>query len=144
MNGEKLSKSENFIRISFPASVSYLSVLGPCLAAILKMAPEKSEESLPYSLELAVYEACTNIVEHAYKGSRGMLEIILSLESQPQRLIIDLYDTGHSFNLSDVPTPNLDVPQIHGYGLFIVHQLMDDVVYKPETGNNHWRLVKHL
>jgi serine/threonine-protein kinase RsbW len=139
------SFDSKFLRVSIPATLNYLSILGPCLGAILKeTTPPIEEESLPYSLELAVYETCTNIVEHAYKDTDGRIELELSIEKQPQRLVIDLYDTGHSFNMANVPLPNLDVPQEHGYGLFLVHQLMDDVSYKPENGKNHWRLVKYL
>jgi serine/threonine-protein kinase RsbW len=139
------SLSSNFVRVSIPANLNYLSILGPCLGAILKETnPPMEEGNLPYSLELAVYETCTNIVEHAYRNTAGRIELELSLEKQPQRLVIDLYDTGHSFNMVNVPKPNLEVPQEHGYGLFLVHQLMDDVIYQPGNPKNHWRLVKYL
>jgi len=139
------SPSTNFVRISIPASLNYLTILGPCLEAILQETiPPGKEETLSYSLELAIYETCTNIVQHAYSDSSGRIEVELSLENYPQRLIIDLYDTGHSFNMTEVPRPNLEIPQEHGYGLFLVHQLMDDVIYHPENGKNHWRLVKNL
>jgi len=139
------SPSAHFVRLSIPANLNYLSILGPCLSAILKATHlPAEEETLSYSLELAVYETCTNIVRHAYRDSPGRIELELSLEHQPQRLIIDLYDTGHSFNMADVPQPNLEIPQEHGYGLFLVHQLMDDVTYQPGNGKNHWRLVKYL
>ena len=135
----------NTILVSIPATLNYLSLIGPCLAAVLKEtdAPLK-EETLPYSLELAVYETCTNIVRHAYQGRAGRIELAISLETQPQRLIIDLYDTGITFNMTAVPKPNLEMPQEHGYGLFLVHSLMDDVSYQPGDGKNHWRLVKNL
>ncbi len=135
----------NFVRVSIPANLNYLNILGPCLGAILKeTTPPTEEVNLPYSLELAVYETCTNIVQHAYSDFSGRIELELSLEKQPQRLVIDLYDTGRSFNMTDAPQPNLEIPQEHGYGLFLVHQLMDDVSYQPENGKNHWRLVKYL
>ncbi len=135
----------NFVRVSIPANLNYLPIIGPCLNALLKdTTPPPQEDNLPYSLELAVYETCTNIVQHAYHDYAGRIDLELSLEKQPQRLIIDLYDTGRSFNMSAVPQPNLEFPQEHGYGLFLVHQLMDDVSYQPESGKNHWRLIKYL
>lgn len=137
--------SPNTILVSIPATLNYLSLIGPCLAAVLKEnnAPLK-EETLPYSLELAVYETCTNIVKHAYHGAAGRIELEISLENHPHRIIIDLYDTGITFNMAAVPKPNLEMPQEHGYGLFLVHELMDDVSYHPGNGKNHWRLVKNL
>ncbi|HLF89360.1 MAG TPA: ATP-binding protein [Anaerolineales bacterium] len=139
------SFSQDLIRLSIPASLNYLSILGPCLGAILNATGAPAEEtSLPYALELAVYETCTNIVQHAYCDSAGRIDLELFLEDQPQRLVIDLYDTGQAFNMADAPAPNLDVPQEHGYGLFLVRQLMDDVIYQPGNGKNHWRLIKYL
>lgn len=135
--------SQNFIRVSFPADFAYLSILGPCLHALLQTV-NALEDNLPNAMELAVYEACTNIVEHAYKGMPGLIDMVLTLETQPKRLIVDLYDTGRTFDMTQVPQPDFEDPQEHGYGLFLVHQIMDDVVYKPENGNNHWRLVKNL
>jgi serine/threonine-protein kinase RsbW len=135
----------NYIRVSIPANLNYLPILGPCLEAILKEMPPPSEDkNLPYALELAVHETCTNIVQHAYRNSSGRIELELSLAQHPQRLVIDLYDTGRAFNLAEVSQPNLDIPQEHGYGLFLVRQLMDDVSYQPENGKNHWRLIKYF
>ena len=140
-----VSSSQNNIWLSIPASLNYLSIVGPCLSTILQAANQPyKEETLPYSLELAIYETCTNIVVHAYENSFGRIEIALTLENHPQRLVVDLYDTGSSFDLKNITPPNLEVPQEHGYGLFLVHQLMDDVEYQAGNGKNHWRLVKYL
>ena len=59
-------------------------------------------------------------------------------------LLVDLFDQGRSFDLANVPQPDLDSAPIRGYGLFLVHELMDDVNYTPNHERNHWRLVKHL
>jgi serine/threonine-protein kinase RsbW len=102
------------------------------------------ESTLPYSLELAVYETCTNIVQHAYVNSEGHIEIELTIENNPLRLVVDLYDTGKPFKMAEIPSLNLDIPQEHGYGLFLVRQLMDEVSYQPGSEKNHWKLVKNL
>ena len=59
-------------------------------------------------------------------------------------LLVDLFDQGRSFDLANVPQPDLDSAPIRGYGLFLVHELMDDVNYTSNHERNHWRLVKHL
>jgi anti-sigma regulatory factor (Ser/Thr protein kinase) len=33
---------------------------------------------------------------------------------------------------------------VHGYGLFLMRSLLDEVRYEPQAGNNRWRLVKCL
>ncbi|MCB8987612.1 MAG: ATP-binding protein [Ardenticatenaceae bacterium] len=104
----------------------------------------KEQDSLFYNIELAVHEACTNIVEHAYAGISGRIEIAFTLSEEHRQFIIELRDRGQSFNLADVQSPDLEQPQTSGYGLFLVHQLMDEVSYFPEPGNNRWRLVKNF
>ena len=55
---------------------------------------------------------------------------------------VDIYDNGTLFNLKEVNLPSLDKPQVRGYGLFIVQNLMDKVIYEETHDRNHWRLVK--
>ncbi len=98
-----------------------------------------------YNVQLAVHEVCTNIVEHAYKNNHShRIKITLTLLQNPQHFVVDLFDTGHSFDPSAVTTPNLDEGQVHGYGLFLAHQLLDTVIYHPQPGYNRWQLVKNL
>jgi serine/threonine-protein kinase RsbW len=59
-------------------------------------------------------------------------------------MIIDLHDSGYSFDLASVPEPNLDEAHDHGYGLFLMRSLMDEVRYVPQPEGNQWSLVKHL
>ncbi|MCA9875243.1 MAG: ATP-binding protein [Anaerolineales bacterium] len=135
----------NTVRLELPAIHKYLNVIGSCIHAMLDREQAlKEQDSLFYNIELAVHEACTNIVEHAYAGISGRIEIAFTLSEEPRQFIIELRDRGQSFNLADVQSPDLEQPQTSGYGLFLVHQLMDEVSYFPEPGNNRWRLVKNF
>lgn len=138
--------SPEVIRLDLPATPKYLTVLSACIAEILARAELGAErETLTYNLQLAAHEACANIVDHAYSGDpSNRILISLALMAEPNRFVIDLFDSGRSFDLASTPLPNLDQPQVHGYGLFIIQSLMDEVVYQPQPGNNHWFLVKHL
>ncbi|MFZ0544102.1 MAG: ATP-binding protein [Candidatus Promineifilaceae bacterium] len=133
------------IRLDIPASYTYLKLLGVCVRTFLDIAEEQTElNGLAYNVELAVHEACTNIVEHAYAGVPGRIEIILSLVREPRRLVVELHDSGRSFKLPEVKQPDFNEPQINGYGLFLIYQLMDEIKYHPQSGDNHWYLVKNL
>ncbi len=133
------------VQLKIPASYQYLNVIGACIAAMLEKEDSLSNrETLAYNIELAVHEICTNIVEHAYAGLGGNIILGLRVVENPYRFIIEITDTGQSFELSDVAKPNLEEPQIRGYGLFLVYELMDEVIYKPETANNLWQLTKNL
>jgi serine/threonine-protein kinase RsbW len=96
-------------------------------------------------VQLAAHEVCTNIVEHAYAGNPdGCIAITLTLHPDPPQMTIDFRDTGRTFDLACVPTPNLDEMRERGYGLFLIYNLMDTVEYTPHAEGNHWHLVKYL
>lgn len=134
------------VKLDLPASYKYLNVLSSCIAEVLAHVEHvEDRDAMVYNLQLAAHEVCTNIVGHAYLNSGdGRIQIELTLAEQPRRLVIDVQDHGRSFDPSRVPQPTLDEPQIHGYGLFIIQSLMDDVTYTPQEHGNHWRLVKYL
>ena len=98
------------------------------------------DDSETYAVELAVDEACTNIIEHAYQGeSRG--EIECTCESNASCLTVVLRDHGKPFDPSTVRTPDLEADiddrPVGGLGVFLMKQLMDEVRFEPlgESGN---------
>jgi serine/threonine-protein kinase RsbW len=135
----------DLIRLDLPATYKYLNVLGACIGSILEQETGRSDMDLVvYKLKLATHEVCTNIVEHAYAGIGGRIYISLSLAKEPRQFIVDLYDSGLSFSMPEICQPNQDEIQTSGYGLFLIYQLMDQVDYDPQSGNNHWRLMKKI
>jgi serine/threonine-protein kinase RsbW len=137
------------VRLELPAEHRYLNVVSACLAALLEQVDEIAErDTVTYNLQLAIQEACTNIVDHAYEGQAGgriMVEMSLSNSADiPRRLTVDLYDGGQPFNESQAAVPDFDEPQVHGYGLFLMRELTDDVQYERVEGRNHWQLMKNL
>ncbi|MCU0489987.1 MAG: ATP-binding protein [Chloroflexaceae bacterium] len=98
-----------------------------------------------YNVQLAAHEVCTNIVNHAYEEiEQGRIDIKLVLHFQPAQLVIEFQDTGRPFDVTTVPEPNLEEPQVHGYGMFLIKNLMDSVTYTPQSDGNRWQLIKHL
>jgi serine/threonine-protein kinase RsbW len=136
------------IRLDLPARHTHLHILSDCIASLLKLADGVVDpEMLLYNIQLAAHEACTNIVSHAYAGANageGRINISLALHPKPLRFEIELRDTGRCFDLADAPNPSLQEPQIHGYGLFLIHSLMDDVTYQAHNDSNYWCMVKNL
>ena len=134
------------IRLDLPASHKHLNILGACISELLvRVEHVDDREAIIYSMQLAAHEACANIIDHAYAGDSGRrILITLTLAGCPRRLIIELHDTGFSFDLAAVPEPNLDEAHDHGYGLFLMRSLMDEMTYTSRPEGNHWALVKHL
>jgi serine/threonine-protein kinase RsbW len=98
------------------------------------------DERALYEIQLAVDEACANVVDHAYEGADpGDIEVSCRLDDQI--LTVQVRDWGTGFDLSGVADPDLDAPleerTLGGLGLFLVRQVMDDVQFRsdPELGN---------
>ncbi len=96
-------------------------------------------------IKLAVDEAVTNIIEHAYRG-QDQGQIKLSSECQEGEWIITIQDTGRPFDPRAVPKPNLNIKvddiKTGGLGLYFMHQLMDNVEFTFDKKGNRLRMVK--
>jgi serine/threonine-protein kinase RsbW len=108
--------------------------------------PGVDDETL-YDVQLAVDEACTNIISHGYRDMDPG-SIILDLEIEPGRLTVSLTDFGHSFEPSSAPVPDVDAPieerELGGFGLFFIQQSMDDMDYRVTEDGNRMTLTKYL
>jgi anti-sigma regulatory factor (Ser/Thr protein kinase) len=97
-----------------------------------------------YSCQLAVGEACENIIRHGY-GEDGIGDIEIQIESQPGQLTITLSDTAPPFNAAKKPADeefNQDDPPIGGLGLKIIHKVMDRIEYSRQGNQNRLTLLK--
>jgi anti-sigma regulatory factor (Ser/Thr protein kinase) len=85
-------------------------------------------------IELAVDEACSNIIQHAYADqASGLIRVRVQSEAR-QRIIITLVDTGKPFDPGEVPQHDpkaaLDDMKVGGLGLYLMRQTMDDVRFE--------------
>ncbi len=105
------------------------------------------DEQTCYDLQLAVDEACSNIIEHGYAGMNPG-SIMLELRLSPFPAVITITDFGHPFEPVDAPMPEteaaLENPDISGFGLFFIYNFMDEVDYQPSEAGNHLILIKYL
>lgn len=104
------------------------------------------DENAAYAVELAVDEACTNIIEHAYRGE-GVGEIECTVQPIPGKLTVTLRDFGRSFNPDKIPVPNPKAPlkdlKSRGAGLYLIRKMMDEVKFEfSKTDGNRLTLVK--
>lgn len=91
-------------------------------------------------LELAVAEAFTNIVHHAY-GGQPHQPIRLEAEVFPDHLVLQLYDWGRPFDPAAAPMPAFDGSREGGFGVYIIAHSVDAVAYSRDAhGRNRLRL----
>lgn len=100
-----------------------------------------------YAVQMAVDEAFSNIIEHAYQGeSEDLVEC--TCETTPSELRISLRDCGNSFDPEVIPDPDIDASleerDAGGLGLFFMRELMDEVDYRvvpQENGSGSCNLL---
>lgn len=97
---------------------------------------------------LAVDEACTNIIKHAYKSYPDG-EMIIKTKSTNRRFTISITDYGKSFEPDAIPEPDLQKyyrqKRVGGLGMYLMKTLMDDVKYVSIPGKrNEVQLSKNL
>ncbi|MEK7809318.1 MAG: ATP-binding protein [Chloroflexota bacterium] len=103
------------------------------------------DESSTFQCQIAVDEACTNIIEHGYEGEdKGRIDVICN--TTPGVLKIELLDQALPFDLDKVPEPELGAPledmKIGGLGIYFMKKMMDDVSFSRENGTNKLMLLK--
>jgi serine/threonine-protein kinase RsbW len=100
--------------------------------------PEKSTDEL----DLAVNEALSNIMKHAYRG-RTDQRIKVGAEAWPDHVVFRLHHLGETFDPSAVPPPAFNGSRENGFGFYMIAQLVDEVRYlRDERGRNCISLVK--
>ncbi len=104
------------------------------------------DEKEIYAVELAVDEACSNIIEHAYGGD-GNGEIECTCNDLNDSLEIIIKDEGEPFDPAAVIPPDfsIDLEEIkpRGAGLFLIRNMMDDVEFEfSRKDGNVLRMVK--
>lgn len=158
MKGEK-------VHICLPAGHQYLEVLGTAVTTLVSRAPQLANEA--YNLQLAIHEAGSNIIDHAYQGKGGhYFEARLEVDCENGRFLATLQDQGQAylptcapsetapfwqgktqdnstlFTLVSVPEPTFE--QIRGRGLFLMHNLVDEIMYDRIAKVNYWHLCRNF
>lgn len=99
-------------------------------------------------IALAVDEACTNIIKHAYKYDPNY-NISVTISTHNGAFEIAIRDTGRDFRPEAIPTPDMKEYLEHyrhgGLGVYLMRSLMDKVEYNIRPGKmNEVRLTKFL
>lgn len=97
---------------------------------------------------LAVDEACTNVIKHAYKYSPDG-DIVIEIKYNNSAFTITIEDNGISFNPDVVPSPDLQKyyreHRVGGLGMYLMKTLMDEVKYNSVPGKfNRVSLTKRI
>lgn len=130
--------------LTVPGRFEYLSTIADFIAETGHEAG--FDQDMIFHVQMAVDEACSNVIEHAYQGQdKG--DITLNCVCNSSEWVVSIYDKGCSFDPSSVPEPDLgsslDDIKTGGLGLYFMRQLMDEVEFTfDEEKGNKLRMVK--
>jgi serine/threonine-protein kinase RsbW len=133
------------IRLTIPAKPEYITLGRLALTGIARLRPEPLRQEVLGDLKLALTEACTNSVRHAYAGGDGMVEILYELHDD--KLVIEVVDEGEGFEPPAVPSSALVDEELSegGLGIAIIEALADEFeIRERPQGGSFLRFVKHL
>lgn len=104
------------------------------------------DERAVHHCQLAVDEACTNVIEHGYRSEAAgqSIEIVCRLEGD--RFAMTVIDDGPAFDPLAQADPDPSVPveerEPGGWGIYFIKKVMDEVIYTYDLGRNSLRMVK--
>jgi len=135
------------IRLTIPAKPEYITLGRLALTGIARLRPEPLSPEVLGDLKLALTEACTNSVRHAYADGGGLVEIVYELHDD--RLVVEVADHGEGFEPPagrGAPAP-LEEEELAegGLGIAIIKALSDEFeIREGDRGGSRLRFVKRL
>src|SRR5580765_6438270 len=112
------------VRLCIPAKPEYIALGRLALTGIERFRP--FPDGVLGDMKLALTEACTNSVQHAYDGGEGIVEIVYELHAD--RLVVEVADSGEGFE-HDVARPDEEADELveGGLGIAIIEALADEL-----------------
>ena len=130
--------------LAIPSSTRYLEDVRRFVVTHAQEAnfPEDAVEQF----KIAVDEACTNVIEHAY-GGKDDHEVDIAIIIDPDRFTVRIRDEGEPFDQSSYHEPDLlaltKKRRGGGLGVHIIRRLMDRVEYRTRGHVNEIRMTKY-
>jgi serine/threonine-protein kinase RsbW len=139
-SSEALGVSMRQVRLTIPAKAEYVLLGRLALSGLTRMRP-LADETLN-DLKLAVTEACTNSVRHAYPGNGGTVDIVYELHDD--RLVVEVSDDGSGFDPDQVEEAG-ELSE-GGLGIAIIRALTDEfeIAERDDGRGSRLRFVKFL
>lgn len=130
------------IELSIPSHPRYLQMVRAMVKKVTRIHHLPCDQA--EGIVLAVDEACSNVIKHAYANSpNGRLEFLI--EVRDSRLDISITDYGTACDLRRMKPRDLDDVRPGGLGVYIINEVMDKVVYTcGEKGRNSIQMTKRI
>lgn len=132
------------IKLIIDSDLANVSLIGIAVNKICTQIPLDKVEA--YQIELCVIEAVNNVIKHAYKNETGH-DVTVFVKLCLDRITFRICDTGKAMDpkqpveIEFDPADLKNLPE-SGRGLFIIHEIMDEVAYKTIEDRNVLTMTK--
>jgi serine/threonine-protein kinase RsbW len=128
------------VALSIPAKAEYIVLCRLALAGVARI--RALEPETVADLKLALTEACSNSIRHAYAhGRTGAVEIRYELNGE--KFQVEVADDGSGFDVAALGEPDAD-PEEGGLGLAIIRALTDELAIESDGHGSRLRFTKYL
>jgi serine/threonine-protein kinase RsbW len=136
MNGAGGADGSRTVRLTIPAKAEYITLSRLALSGLSRV--RSLPEDTLADLKLALTEACSNSVRHAYNGGEGHVDI--SFELHDDRLVVEVADDGSGFEPAAAGSRAGDDLAEGGLGIAIIRSIADEVEIGGGAGGRGSRL----
>lgn len=144
------AKKNNTFRLKIPANSENLDIIRKFVSGIAENMGFTEDEV--YQIELAVDEACANVIKHAYTDTNTnskLRNIFVTVRQHKGGIEITIADKGKGFNPEELKTPDMDEylkrMKPGGLGVHLIKTLMDKVTFHINPGvRNEVKMLKKL
>lgn len=132
--------------LKIPSQTDNLELIRDFVSGIAKKVGFDEEDT--NKIELAIDEACTNVIEHAYQHDESQ-DIDIAIKIDYNKFTVVVADRGRSFDMDEVELPDmrsyLAELRVGGLGIYLMRTLMDEVDYRSKPGvKNEVTMVKYF
>ncbi len=129
--------------LCIPSQTSFLGLVRDVTRKIAEAAGFHNGQA--EQLALAVDEATTNVLEHAYHGATDRM-VEVRLQDRGSEFRVEVVDTGSMVDLQSIPQVNLERYQAErrtgGLGVHLMGRIMDSVTFRRSARRNVCCLIK--
>jgi serine/threonine-protein kinase RsbW len=129
------------VALTIPAKAEYIVLCRLALSGLARV--RALEPALVADLKLALTEACSNVVRHAYNEQRSG-EVEVRYELDDDKLSVEVVDEGIGFDPEAAVTAAGGELDEGGLGISIIRAIVDELDIKSSGSGSSLRFTKYL
>ncbi len=138
------AKKANKFTLHIPSRTDNLEIIRDFVVGIARKFGFENEAIS--EIELAVDEACANVIKHAYRYD-DRKHIDITVETNSRKMTITISDQGRGFDPLSLESAEerLQKHARGGLGIALIKRVMDEVSFNIDPGRrNEVRMVKYI